>query len=226
MSPPALDLSLYLVADSALCADRGAVATVQAAVRGGATLVQVREPAATTRELSCLAEAVHLALAGTGVPLLVNDRLDVALAVGAEGVHLGQRDLPAVDARRIAGTDLLIGLSVSDLAETAEANALPTGTVDYLGVGPVFATATKPLAAPPLGLDGTAEVRAATGLPCVAIGGINSSTAGQVLATGVNGIAVVSAVCGTPDPQAAAALLRRIGPATTVRRTEPGAVRA
>lgn len=209
MTRPGLDLSLYVVTDSALCGDRGVVATVQAAVRGGATAVQVREPQTTTRQLCALAEAVHRELVGTGVSLLVDDRLDVALAVGAEGVHLGQSDLPAVEARRIAGPELLIGLSVSTLDEVADAESLPPGTVDYLGVGPVFRTATKPLAGPPLGLQLTARVRAATGLPCVAIGGIDTSNAKQVRATGVDGLAVVSAVCAAADPQAAAVALRR-----------------
>lgn len=208
MTRPALDLGLYLVADSGLCGTRGVVPTVVAAVRGGVTVVQVREPEATTRELCELAEAVRDALAGTGVPLMVNDRLDVALAVGAQGVHLGQSDLPATQARRIGGPDLLIGLSVSRAEETVEAEALPPGTVDYLGLGPVNATPTKPLAAPPLGLDGIARVRANTSLPCVAIGGVGAANAADVRATGVAGIAVVSAICAAPDPEAAAAALR------------------
>jgi len=207
MSRPALDLSLYLVADTGLCGDRGVVSTVRAAVRGGATAVQVREPLATTRELLALAEAVHAALAGTGVPLLVNDRLDVALAVGAEGVHLGQSDLPVPHARRVAGPDLLIGLSVSTFDQVAQAQAWPPGTVDYLGVGPVYATATKPKAPPALGLARTAALAAAATLPCVAIGGITGGNAVSVWETGVAGLAVVSAVCAVPDPQAAAAEL-------------------
>lgn len=201
------DLNLYLVADAGLCGARGVVATVRAAVAGGATAVQVREPQATTRELCELAAAVHQALAGTAVPLIVDDRVDVALATGAEGVHLGQSDLPAAAARRIGGAGLLIGLSVSTLAQVAEADRLPSGTVDYLGIGPVFATPTKPLAAPPLGLALTAGIRRATALPCVAIGGIGTGNAAQVRATGVDGIAVVSAVCAAPDPSAVAALL-------------------
>lgn len=217
MTRPSLDLSLYVVADTVLCGTRAVVTTVLAAVRGGATAVQVREPLATTRQLCQLAETVHHALAGTAVPLLVNDRLDVALAVGAEGVHLGQSDLPATHARRIGGPDLLVGLSVSTLEQTAAANALPAGTVDYLGVGPVFATPTKPLAAPALGLELTARVRAGTSLPCVAIGGIGAGNAAQVRATGVDGIAVVSAVCVAPDPEAAAAALRRTEPEQTRR---------
>jgi thiamine-phosphate pyrophosphorylase len=212
MTRPAMDLRLYVVADTALCGTRTVVATILSAVRGGATAVQVREPLATTRQLCQLAETVHHALASTGVPLLVNDRLDVALAVGAEGVHLGQSDLPATWARRIAGPDLLVGLSVSNLEQTAAANALPAGTVDYLGVGPVFATLTKPLAAPALGLELTARLAAGASLPCVAIGGIHTGNAAQVRATGVDGIAVVSAVCAAPNPEAAAAALCRTEP--------------
>ncbi len=212
MTRPAVDLRLYVVADTALCGTRTVVATILSAVRGGATAVQVREPLATTRQLCQLAETVHQALASTGVPLLVNDRLDVALAVGAEGVHLGQSDLPATWARRIAGPDLLVGLSVSNLEQTAAANALPAGTVDYLGVGPVFATLTKPLAAPALGLELTARLAAGASLPCVAIGGIHTGNAAQVRATGVDGIAVVSAVCAAPNPEAAAAALCRTEP--------------
>lgn len=212
MTRPAVDLRLYVVADTAVCGTRTVVATILSAVRGGATAVQVREPLATTRQLCQLAEIVHHALAGTGVPLLVNDRLDVALAVGAEGVHLGQSDLPATWARRIAGPDLLVGLSVSNLEQTAAANALPAGTVDYLGVGPVFATLTKPLAAPALGLELTARLAAGASLPCVAIGGIHTGNAAQVRATGVDGIAVVSAVCAAPNPEAAAAALCRTEP--------------
>lgn len=202
-------LGLYLVADSRLCGARGVVATVTAAVRGGVTAVQVREPGAGTRDLCRLAEAVHDSLAGTGVPLFVNDRIDVALAVGAEGVHLGQRDLPADHARRIAGDRaLLIGVTVSNPSEVAAARALPAGTVDYLGLAPVFATKTKPEAGPGLGLTGTRGLRSIAGdVPCVAIGGITAANAEQVRETGVDGIAVVSAICAAADPEAAASAL-------------------
>jgi thiamine-phosphate pyrophosphorylase len=208
-----LDLSLYLVTDTALCGDRGVVETVRAALPGGVTAVQVRAPSATTRELCALTLAVHEVLAGTGVPLLVNDRLDVALATGAEGVHLGQSDLAPEHARRLGGTDLLIGLSVSTLEQVAQAAALPRGCLDYLGVGPVRATATKPEPAAPLGLDGTARLVAASPLPCVAIGGIGVETAAAVRATGAAGIAVVSAICAAADPAAAAVALLADGAA-------------
>ena len=208
MSRAAVDLDLYLVADSTLCGPRGLLATVTAAVAGGVTLVQLREPGATTRELCRLGTALQEVLAAAGVPLVVNDRVDVALAVGAAGVHLGQSDLDVRTARRLVGDDLVIGLSVSTAAEVAEAGRLPAGTVDHLGIGPVFATATKPAAAAPLGLRGTAELRAATTLPCVAIGGIGPANLAAVRATGVDGVAVVSAICAADDPASAATRLR------------------
>ena len=202
MSRQRLDLDLYLVTDTALCGDRGVVETVAQAVSGGVTAVQLREPRATTRELCALGRALLDVLDGTGVPLLVNDRLDVALAVGAQGVHLGQSDLPAQDAHRLA-PDLQLGLSVSAAAEVAEA----PDWLDYLGVGPVEATPTKPEAAAPLGLEGTAALARQARVPCVAIGGIGPANAAAVRATGVAGIAVVSAVCAAADPRAAAAAL-------------------
>ena len=205
-----LDLSLYLVTDTVLCGDRGVVETVRAALRGGVTAVQVRDPHATTRELCALCEAVQQVLAGTGVPMVVNDRLDVALAIGADGVHLGQHDLTPEHARRLAGPGLVVGLSVSTEEELAQAAWLPPGVVSYFGVGPVAATPTKPDAARALGLDGTAALVAASPLPCVAIGGISIANALAVRVTGVAGLAVVSAICAATDPEAAAAAL--LGP--------------
>ena len=210
MSRP-VDLDLYLVADSTLCGARGLVATVAAAVAGGVTLVQLREPGATTRELCRLGTALQEVLVDAGVPLVVNDRVDVALAVGAAGVHLGQSDLDVRTARRLLGDEAVIGLSVSTPGEVAEAEQLPAGVVDHLGLGPVFATATKPEAALPLGLVGTAALRAATSLPTVAIGGVGLHNVTQVRATGVDGVAVVSAICAAEDPAAAAAALRSPG---------------
>lgn len=201
-----LDLSLYLVTDTAQCGPRGVAEVAAAAVDGGVTAVQVRDPLATGRELYALATAVRYRLRGTGIPLFVNDRLDVALAVGADGVHVGQSDLPVPEARRLAGPDLLIGLSVSRLAELDEVAGWPAGTVDYLGVGPVYATATKSTG-PPLGLSGVRELCAAANLPCVAISGIDLTTAGRVIEAGADGIAVVSALCTAADPRAAAAEL-------------------
>ncbi|MGA8209023.1 MAG: thiamine phosphate synthase [Nocardioidaceae bacterium] len=201
----------YLVTDSSLCRSRGrsVVETVRLAVRGGVSAVQVREPAAGTRELCGLSVAVLGVLEGTGVPLIVNDRVDIALAVGADGVHVGQDDLPPQAVRRIAGRELLVGLSVHTVEQVSRAVTLPSGTLDYVGVGPVFATSTKPDAAPPLGVDGLrAVVAAAAGMPCIAIGGIHEPAVAAVRQTGVQGVAVVSAVCAAVEPLGAAAALR------------------
>lgn len=204
----ALDPTLYLVTDTALCGGRdGVVATVRAAVAGGVTAVQVRDHDATTRELVALAAAVREALAPLGVPLIVDDRVDVALAVGADGVHVGQQDLDPLTARRLLGQAAHIGLSVHTPEQARAAAALPAGTVDLLGVGPVLATASKPDAAPPIGVEGLARICALAPVPCVAIGGVDRVPTAAVRAAGAEGIAVISAVCGRPDPRAAAAAL-------------------
>lgn len=210
--PGPIDLRLYLVTDSELCAGRGVGATVAAAVEGGVTAVQVRDPRATARALFDLSRDLVAMLSGTGVAVVVNDRLDVALAAGAAGAHLGQSDLPPVEARRIAGPAAVIGWSVTNLAQARAAAALPPGTLDYLGVGPVYATSTKPDAAAPLGpelMAGLVEVAADSGLACVAIGGIDRARAAAVMARGAVGVAVISAICGAADPGAAARALRR-----------------
>jgi thiamine-phosphate pyrophosphorylase len=204
-----LDLSLYLVTDTKLCGGgQGVVDTVRAAVTGGVTAVQLRDPEAKVRDLVALGRHLRETLAGTGVPLIVNDRADVAVAVGADGVHVGQDDLPAEAARALLGPDALVGLSIQRLDQLAVVGALPAGVVDYLGAGPVLPQRTKRDAAPPMGLAALAEVVGEVSLPVVAIGGINAGNAGAVRATGVDGIAVVSAICGTPDPAAAARALR------------------
>ncbi|MEV8319284.1 thiamine phosphate synthase [Streptomyces sp. NPDC059900] len=206
MRRPPLDLSLYLVTDTRLCGDRGVAATVAAAVKGGVSAVQLRDPDADDRTLYALGQTVQAELAGTGVPLIVNNRVDVAVRLGADGVHLGQQDLSPTIARRRLGPRAYVGLSVSRPEQLAH---VPDG-VDHLGVGPVFAQSTKPDADTPLGLDGLARIVRASPLPCVAIGGIGVSRAAAVQASGADGIAVVSAVCGQPDPEAAARSLIRI----------------
>jgi thiamine-phosphate pyrophosphorylase len=202
------DLSLCLVIGSRPSRGRPMIETVRAALRGGVTTVQLRDKEASGRDLTALAEALLDLVAGTPVTVLVNDRVDVALAAGAHGVHLGQSDVDALSARRIAGPSFAVGLSVSRAADVARVSGLPAGTVDYLGIGPVFPTTTKPDAEPALGLAGVAALRAATHLPCVAIGGITQENARAVRATGVDGVAVVSAICATDRPEVAAAALR------------------
>jgi len=207
-----LDLSLYLVTDTVLCGGpRGVVDTVGAAVAGGVTAVQLRDPDATTRTLVELGGALRHALAGTGVALLVNDRADVAVAIGADGVHVGQDDLPAEAARAIVGPDRHVGLSIQTVRQLDDLARLPAGTVDYLGVGPVFAQRTKGDAAQPVGLDTLAAVAVKAALPVVAIGGITAGNAAGVLRSGAVGLAVVSAICGRDDPRAAARELRTFG---------------
>ena len=204
-------LRVYLVTDRRNHGGRTVADTVAAAVEGGATIVQLRDPDATGLDLFRLGEELRDLLAGTGVPLVIDDRLDVALAVGADGVHLGQTDLPVVQARAVAGADLMIGLSTTNPAQVHQAISLPKGTVDYLGVGPIWATTTKADAKPPIGVEGLAASMAAAGgaLPCVAIGGITLDNAHEVAATGA-GAAVVSAICGAPDARAATETLARI----------------
>ena len=200
----ALDLSLYLVTDPGLCASRGLVDTVRAAVAGGISVVQLRDKAAPDALLIEQGRALKTALAGTGVPLIVNDRLRVAAAVRADGVHVGQSDASVAAARELLGPEAIVGLSIQTIAHARAVAALP---IDYVGIGPVFATATKTDHAVPLGCDGLAAVRAASDFPAVAIGGLTAAHADCVLNAGCEGLAVVSAVCGTPDPEAAAAAL-------------------
>ena len=204
---PALDLSTYLVTDTALCAPRSVPQVVAAAVRGGATCVQVREKSADGRAFLALVRAV--VEAAGGVPVLVNDRLDVALAarqsgVDVAGVHLGQSDLPPRAARALLWAGAVIGVSVTNRSELDEVVAWPAGTVDHLGVGPVHQTDTKPGHAPVLGLDGAARLAAATHLPCVAIGGLHAGLAGTLRSAGIAGAAYVSAICASAEPERAA----------------------
>ena len=175
------------------------------AVEGGATAVQLRDPLATTRDLVTLGRALRAVLDPVGVPLIINDRADVALVVGAAGVHVGRWDLDPLDARAVLGPRAHVGLSISSWTELTAALAFPAGTVDLLGVGPVRDTLSKPDAAPALGWPGLAEVCAASPLPCVAIGGIGAVDVPLVVGAGAAGLAVISAICGRPDPRRAAA---------------------
>ena len=206
------DPTLYLVTDTALSAPRPVADVVRAAVAGGVTTVQVRDKTASRRELLALTRAVQAALADRpDVVLWVNDAVDVALLAGAHGVHVGQDDLPPAEVRALLGPDRLLGFSVSSVAELDVARALPAGTVDLVGIGPVWTTPTKPDAGSALGPDGVralAEAARAAGSTTVAIGGIDASRAAEVAATGVDGVCVVSAVCTAPDPAEAARALR------------------
>jgi thiamine-phosphate pyrophosphorylase len=199
-----LDLSLYLVLDPGLCRRHSMAETARMAVAGGATAVQLRDKDADTAALVEVGRALRLALAGTGVPLIVNDDLDAALAIEADGLHVGQDDIPAREARRRMGRGKILGLSVET---EAAVRAVDPSVVDYVGIGPVFGTPTKPDHQPPIGLDGLARLVAISPVPAVAIGGLKVEHVPAVLASGAEGVAVVSAVCGQPDPEAATGVL-------------------
>ncbi|KAB1441622.1 thiamine phosphate synthase [Pseudodesulfovibrio senegalensis] len=199
------DCSLYLVTDSGMCSAMGLERLVTEAVAGGVTMVQLREKHASTREFLDKARALQAILQPQGVPLLINDRVDIALAVNAAGVHLGQSDMPCHVARQLLGPGAIIGLTV-DTDE--QAVATESMDADYLGVGPVFETSTKPDHSPVLGVDGFTRRRALSSRPCVAIGSVRAEHAHTLLDAGADGLAVVSALCAAGDPRQAARELR------------------
>ncbi|MBY5394320.1 thiamine phosphate synthase [Rhizobium leguminosarum] len=196
----AFDLSLYLVLDPDLCAGIGMVETARLAVAGGATMVQLRDKHAGPIRMIETGRALKQALDGTGALLIVNDDVEAAIAIGADGLHIGQEDMDARKARAMVGAEMILGLSVES---EALANAVDRDLVDYTGVGPVFATPTKADHKQPIGFDGLARLVKASPVPSVAIGGLKADHVAEVFAAGARGLAVVSAICGTPDPEAA-----------------------
>lgn len=200
-------LRLYLVTDQASLREHTLTDVVLAAVQGGVTCVQLREKHSSSRDFFAAATTLMGLLTPLGIPLIINDRVDIALACGAQGVHLGQSDLPVASARRVLPPEVFIGWSVETAQDVALARELP---VDYLGVSPVFATPTKTDTTTPWGLDGLRQVRDLTTLPLVAIGGIHAGNARSVLDAGADSLAVVSAICSSPDPRGAAAELRSL----------------
>lgn len=194
-------MRLYLVTDRGLSMGRDMVDIVREAVAGGVTMVQLREKDCPMRDFVALGRELVALLRPLGVPLIINDRVDVALACDADGVHIGQSDMPFDIARRLLGPDRIIGLSVESMDDIVAANALD---VDYVGVSPVFATSTKTDTARPFGLDGLREAVRLSVHPTVAIGGMNARTAADVMACGTDGIAVVSAIVSAESPREAA----------------------
>jgi thiamine-phosphate pyrophosphorylase len=188
---------LYFVTDRGLCGDKTLADVVLQAIRGGAACVQLREKDVTTRFFVEEALQIKALLAPFKVPLIINDRLDVALAVEADGVHVGQEDMPYEIARKLMGPRAIIGLSVETWEDVERAQGLD---VDYLGVSPVFATPTKTDTKEPWGREGLARIRAFSRHPLVGIGGINASNAEAVVIAGADSVAVVSAICAAPDP--------------------------
>jgi len=195
-----VDYSVYLVTDFDLARGRTTRDIVAAAIRGGVSCVQLREKKRGTREFIEEALSIRELLARHGIPLIINDRLDVALAVKADGVHLGQKDMPCLMARQLAPKDMIVGISAESLEDAIQAEK---DGADYVGVSPVFATPTKTDAAEPLGLDNLRRIRERVRLPLVAIGGVNAGNAATVIHHGADGVAVVSAIVRAPDPAAA-----------------------
>lgn len=195
-----IDLSLYLVLDPDLCAALGMVETARAAVAGGASVVQLRNKHADTARMIETGRALKAALFGTNARLIVNDDVEAAVAIGADGLHIGQEDMDAPTARARIGRDMILGLSVETEALAA---AVDPAIVDYAGIGPVFATPTKADHKQPIGFAGLARLVRICRVPSVAIGGLKAAHVGAVFAAGADGLAVVSAICGTPDPEAA-----------------------
>ena len=208
-------LKLYLVTDRKIAGDRKMEDIVKEAAEGGVTMVQLREKDICTRDFIDLAIRLKAVLKPFGIPLLINDRVDVALASGADGVHIGQSDMPYRMARTLLGRDSIIGLSVENMEQVMAAESLD---VDYLGVSPVFATPTKTDTAEPFGLEGLKKAAAVSSHPLVGIGGMNARTAAGVMDAGADGIAVVSAIVGAESPERASEELLRIINASYERR--------
>ncbi len=202
-----IDYSLYLVTDRGLSRWRTTLQIVAAAVAGGVTCVQLREKTCSTREFIEQARSVQSFLKSRGIPLIINDRIDVALAVKADGVHLGQNDMPIETARGILKDSMFIGISAETLENAVDAEKCGA---DYIGVGPIFPTNTKADAAEPLGPEGFLEIRKAVKIPLVAIGGLKKENAAAIVRNGAEGIAVVSAIVSADDPEKAARELKNM----------------
>jgi thiamine-phosphate pyrophosphorylase len=215
-----VDVTLYVLADPAVSRGRTLAEMSAASVRGGATLIQLRNKTGSTRELIEQARAIKQAIAGSGVPLLINDRVDVALVAEADGVHLGREDLDLRAARQLLGPKAIIGASVRSDKDVA---ALVPGAVDYACIGGVFATSSKDNPDPPIGLAGLSRLvrlvrERAPDIPVGAIAGINQDNAADAIGAGADGIAVISAVTAAAEPEVAARTLRGIVDAAKAKR--------
>jgi thiamine-phosphate pyrophosphorylase len=198
---------LYLVTDRRLCGGKPLEEVIIKAVKGGVAYVQLREKDVSTRSFVGEAKRVKKLLEPYKVPLIINDRVDVALACGAEGVHIGQEDMPYEIVRKLMGQKAIIGLSVEKWEDVEASQKLD---VSYVGVSPVFPTPTKPDTKDAWGLEGLAKIKAFSRHSLVAIGGINESNVREVIKAGADCIAVVSAICAAPDPAAATRNLKSI----------------
>jgi thiamine-phosphate pyrophosphorylase len=207
MKPENIDYSLYLVSDRGLSRGRTTQQIVEAALCGGVTCVQLREKTCSTREFITQALSIKDHLKRHNVPLIINDRVDIARAVNADGVHLGQSDMPIEMAKAILKDSMIIGISAESLEDAVQAEK---DGADYIGVSPIYATPSKTDAASPLGLEGLREIRKSVKIPLVGIGGLNRENAGEVINNGADGVAVVSAIVAADDPEKAARELKKI----------------
>jgi thiamine-phosphate pyrophosphorylase len=218
----AVDVRLYALVDPDRDGGRDLAELARLVGQGGATLVQLRDKHGDTRAMVERARAVKAALAPFGVPLLINDRVDVALAAGADGAHVGQDDMAVEDARRLLGPKAIIGLSIKTVAQAA---AAPIDLLDYVGIGGVFATTSKDNTSAPIGPPGLARIaevfrRRAPECPLCAIAGIDASNAADTIVAGADGVAVISALSLASDPQAAARELRAVVDAAVAQRRQ------
>jgi thiamine-phosphate pyrophosphorylase len=191
-----MDSRLYVITGNAFLNGRSLEEVIRKVISGGADCIQLREKDVSTRELLEMGSVLRRITRENGVPFIVNDRLDIALAVEADGVHLGQDDLPIEAARKIMGPHKIIGISTHDVKEAVAAER---AGADYIGLGPVKATQTKLDAEPAIGVEGIREVRRHVSLPIVAIGGIKQGDVADIIRAGATGVAVISAVIGADD---------------------------
>jgi thiamine-phosphate pyrophosphorylase len=219
----AVDVRLNAIVDPARAGGHDIVELARHVAEGGATLVQLRDKGSETRAMIEKARAIKAALSPFKVPFVVNDRVDVALAAHADGVHLGSDDMAVIDARALLGPNAIIGLSIKTIDDAANA---PIELFDYAGVGGVYATLSKEQTTAPIGTEGFARVAdalrsRARNLPIVGIAGIDASNAGAVIAAGADGVAVISALSTVQDPAAAARALRQLVDVALAKRLAP-----
>ncbi|MCL5056561.1 MAG: thiamine phosphate synthase [Actinobacteria bacterium] len=191
-----VDYTLYLVTDRGILKGKDLFSAVEEAIAGGVTLVQLREKDISSLDFYNIALKLREVTKYHGVPLIINDRLDIALAADADGLHVGQEDLPVRDARRLLGEDKILGYSVTTIEEAVFGQ---TNGADYLGAGPVYPTGSKADAAPPIGIDQLKRIKDSVSLPVVAIGGIGAANIKEIKASGVDGVSLISAILGSND---------------------------
>lgn len=212
MRQSTVNWSVCVVTDRRTAGSRSIIDVVRSAIAGGVTLVQLREKGAVPHEMMTLGRALREITRATGIPLIVNDNVDVALAIDAEGLHVGQSDLSADMARRLLGPKRILGVSAATVEEAVRAER---ANADYLGVGDIYGTPSKPDAGPPIGLARLAEIAHTVSIPIIGIGGITEANAAAVIDAGADGVAVITAIVGAHDPEAATRTLR-----TTITRAQ------